>query len=288
MHAKQIRGLLSSLKREDAERLSAMLDAVCAETKIREGQEWAERRQRSKQEKVLILRLLREADCAARAANDSDDLSRARQKHADALDRMRSRGKRPEEKMLRGDHEECWQAYQGVRRCIDGRFVWLADLHYGQLSGETAQVEHDASAGDDPWVVQNQIRDLQRRTRGSTLKEVQREDLRRRLESAWETTSFRIAEKKREGRRRYDEWQQRAIERIDRLRALVDKNGQVVRSQEANIQKLHGEIATAATPEHESRCQGWIEESEIRIRDIERTNRDLEAEIRSLRERLPS
>ena len=73
---------------------------------------------------------------------------------------------------------------------------------------------------------------------------------------------------------------------VERWTELMEKNENVVASLEDQIEKCEEMESTARSEEFADTVRGWIEEKLDKIRDIRRTNEELEERIRSVKNRL--
>jgi chaperonin cofactor prefoldin len=93
-------------------------------------------------------------------------------------------------------------------------------------------------------------------------------------------------EQERERRRRHEEWRARMEARVERLNALIEKNKRVMAKLETQNDELEDEIRSAWNESWAERRRGWVEANEVKIRDMENTNRDSEEEIEDIKRRL--
>jgi len=85
---------------------------------------------------------------------------------------------------------------------------------------------------------------------------------------------------------RHDEWRERMEAKIDRLNALVEKNEGIIERLRGQIDDLEDKVASAWNEDWAERARGWIGEKYDKIRDIESTNRELEAKIEDIKSQL--
>ena len=86
--------------------------------------------------------------------------------------------------------------------------------------------------------------------------------------------------------RRKEEWRERQRQKRERLQALLDKNVGVIDRLRDQIGDLQEKIATAWNADWASEAEGWVEEKEQKIRDIDQTNQELEEKIRDIDDEL--
>ena len=278
-HNKEIRILFKTLKplrREDRERLWTELNDVCDEVRRREEDARTNRRMRSQQERNIVMGILNEAYHSGNGARDREDFSRVDDLLAKARDQMQGAGKSREERMLRDDHQVCWERYQEARAAARDRRSFLSDGDYSRFRSETLSAASEASRGD-PWEAKRKIKEIQQDLRAAMMKKFQWDDVRRILSEAWETASIRIGEELT--RRR-----ESILERISRLEALREKNEGIIDSLQSQIDDLEGKISSGSDA-FADRARGWISEKEQKIDDIRSTNRELEDKVRTLRDR---
>lgn len=287
-HSRSIRQqfkTLRTLRHADRERLWKDLNWICEETRRKQESEWQNRIMRSTQEKELILSILNDAYYGAKASRDQQDFSEVEEKLRRALGQMKGEGRNHDQKMLREDHERCWERYQEARSALHFRREDLASRGYDDLRGKVADLERDAGS-DDPHDVLHRIKLVQAEMREAILKKYQREDLRGGLNHAWERAVARMQERREEARGRHEAWVKGAEEKIERLEALREKNDGVIRSLESQVDTLEDQIRSAWNDEFADRARGWVEEKQQKIQDILATNRDLENKIREIHSQL--
>ena len=81
-------------------------------------------------------------------------------------------------------------------------------------------------------------------------------------------------------------WRERMEEHIDRWRALIDKNEEVIERLRGQIEHCEDIRADARTDDFADEVQGWIDEKERKIDDIEATNSELWRKISEVEAKL--
>jgi uncharacterized protein YaaN involved in tellurite resistance len=73
---------------------------------------------------------------------------------------------------------------------------------------------------------------------------------------------------------------------VERWTELYEKNEDVVAKLEQQIEECEEMESNAKSDDFAERVRGWIDEKMAKIRDIQRTNRELEEKIRSAKSKL--
>jgi uncharacterized protein Yka (UPF0111/DUF47 family) len=101
------------------------------------------------------------------------------------------------------------------------------------------------------------------------------------LDRAWEAASYAVKQKQ-------NEWRERMEGHIERWVSLSEKNDEVIKRLEEQVEHCEEMEANARTEEFAEQVRGWIEENLDKIRDIRETNRELEEKIESAKRKLSS
>lgn len=86
--------------------------------------------------------------------------------------------------------------------------------------------------------------------------------------------------------RRQNEWRHNQQERLERLRAIVNKNEEIVQRIMGQIEHCEGLRDNARTSEHADEVQGWIDEKQKKVDDIEATSSDIYKSIAEIEQNL--
>jgi hypothetical protein len=85
---------------------------------------------------------------------------------------------------------------------------------------------------------------------------------------------------------KHEEWRARNEEHLERWRALIDKNEDMIERLKGQIDHCESIRDNAYTEDHAGEVQGWIDEKERIIDDIESRNAELWEKIRDVEDRL--
>jgi hypothetical protein len=269
----------SRLPHREREELWRRYSRLCEQLKALQEREREDRETRSRRAKDEILSLLREAGRYADGARDFKDLAESRARLAKAMELMKERF------LLKGDRDACWEQWREIDARVGHRRHDLTSLHYDVMRQRISEVSNAAVYGD-PHEAMNQIRSLQQAIKTTDLTKEQRSLLRESLQQWWDRAVARLAERRRERERKHLEWQRQMAEKIERLESLRDKNEQIVRALEDQISDLEGKISSSWNEDWASRARGWVHEKYEKIADIRRTNTELDAKIRDIRDRV--
>jgi formate dehydrogenase maturation protein FdhE len=177
--------------------------------------------------------------------------------------------------LLKGDRDACWEQWREIDERVGHRRHDLTSSNYDVMRQRISEVSNVAVYGD-PHEAMNQIRSLQQAIKTTDLTKEQRSLLRESLQQWWDRAVARLAERR----------QRQMAEKIERLESLRDKNEQIVRALEDQISDLEGKISSSWNEDWASRARGWVHEKYEKIADIRRTNTELDAKIRDIRDRV--
>ena len=288
--------IIKPLESDDRARLWADLRD---EMRRRQNAEHEARKSVSEQRRSAIMDCIHEAGHCIAGAPDLDYLRRA----DDLLDRAQQMMKGGwdhlgggfqtalhemvvnDGRLTREDREFCWEQLQDAWRRLKGRKEDLRQQAYehGQRLAATA---HNAAQYSDPYDALETIKQCQSEVKGLRMGKDRSEIVWRSLQDAWDHATARIREHKEEKRRRHEEWVARMHENTGRWEALIEKNEGVIERLRDQIADCEEKLAGARTSDYAAMVQGWIDEKEDKIRDIQSTNRELEARIHDVQSKL--
>ena len=217
----------------------------------------------------FLKRLLDDAYHQANGAESGTDLKRANDTLQDVLEKMKDKS----ERMLRDDHESCWQRWLEVKETAKWKRKEICDFNYGHFKHEAYKAK--GWADNLPKDAKQQVREVQQAMKGRTMESWQFDEIRGILDDAYKTAAGIL-------QRRHEEWREKMESAKSRKLELAEKNRSIIASIEQQIGRCHDMLREARSSEHQSRVQGWIDEKYDKIRDIERFNGELEDQIRSV------
>jgi hypothetical protein len=199
--------------------------------------------------------------------------------------------------------EELWERFNRFRDAARNaqqsqrfRRDQLLDQNRGQLESAITDLEasHDLGWLDDLVVVRKNLGGFwsDARNIGKLFKEVK--PLRRQdREYLWDWFQ-RLCERahnlqgqlNEERERRHAEWRERMLNKIERLRELIQKNEGVVERLDEQIDRCEEMRSNARSPDFAYEVGGWIQEKEQKKDDILRTNRELWDKIAEIEAKL--
>ncbi|OQY30391.1 MAG: hypothetical protein B6244_00615 [Candidatus Cloacimonetes bacterium 4572_55] len=190
-----------------------------------------------------------------------------------------------EVRMAREDVELCWRFVRKIRETLKEKRGLILDRNYSELSQEGSQAVENAQE-KDPYVALESIKSIQDRLKNSWVTREQREKLRDLLNGAWQIAIQRVEERRGERKRQHEEWLQRMTDHLQRWESLFGKNEQIVADLREQIEKLENDVENSINADFIDRAKNWIGEKKTKILDIERTNRDLERKIKSVKNKI--
>jgi acyl-CoA reductase-like NAD-dependent aldehyde dehydrogenase len=134
-------------------------------------------------------------------------------------------------------------------------------------------------AHGDPHAAKERIKRANVEMKQNPMNSEQYSAIRQMLDEAWEAATKTASEKQ-------DEWRERMENHVERWTELYEKNEDVVAKLEQQIEECEEMESNAKSDDFAERVRGWIDEKMAKIRDIQRTNRELEEKIRSAKSKL--
>jgi len=183
------------------------------------------------------------------------------------------------DQLTREDSQECWGAYNEARTRLRELRESLNDRDYYHLTDEVSRVWNDATYGENPYEVLDEIKELQRRVRNAVLNKDQRQEIRDNLGKAWDEAISRIEKVKAERRERYEAWRQKQEDWIDRKKAQIENGEKFIERLESQVSDLEDKISESRHEDWISQAEGWIEEKQDKIREVKQQVDDLREAI---------
>jgi aminoglycoside phosphotransferase family enzyme len=230
---------------------------------------FSDREQASAQRRDFLKRLLEGAYYQAHGAESGSDLRKANDILQEVLEKMKDKS----ERMLREDHEECWQRWLEVKEAARWKRKEICDFNYGYFRNEACKAK--GWAEELPKDAKQKVREVQQAMKGRTMEGWQFDEIRGILDDAYRTAGGVL-------QRRHEEWRARMESAKSRKLELLEKNRSIITNIEQQIDRCQDMLREARSSEHQYRVQGWIDEKYSKIRDIERFNRELEDQIRDI------
>ncbi len=194
------------------------------------------------------------------------------------------------------DMNELWALWKEVREKSDEgkKNIWA--VNYDLCKAELMTIDDHAKNGD-PYDATKAIMDLQKRLRDFKMSHDQNEEIKKSLNELWEHANGRIKEvkdskkeefkiKREEFQKKKQEWLNKTKSAFERFSNLVAKNKEVIEKASEQITQLIDERDTARSDAYKSRIQGWIDEKETKVKDIQKTNDELQVKIDNMRKEL--
>lgn len=291
-HAKEIVELfktLRPLKKSDRESLWNEYQQICDQVRSRQNEEWRSRQARSKSEKEVCLRFIRDATYSARGARDRNEVQNARMAIDEAHSQLRDRSRN----MLKDDTQECWEAFRAAKTALHFRIKELQDVAYYEAQKAVSDARNALSYQSNPFDALKDYQEAQARAKGLHLSKDQFRWIKSEFDSIWQGIQAKIEEYKRERQRQYEEkarkhqeWLNRQYENLQRWEDRIDKLEGIIQRLESQISDLEDQRSNARTDEFADRCAGWINEKRNVIADMEATIRELERKISDVKSKI--
>lgn len=298
-HAKEIVELfktLKPLKKSDRESLWSEYQQICDHVRSRQNEEWRSRQARSKSEKEVCLRFIRNATYSAKGARDRNEVQNARMAIDEAHSQLRDRSRN----MLKDDTQECWEAFRAAKTALHFRIKELQDVAYYEAQKAVSDARNALSYQSNPFDALKDYKEAQARAKGLYLSKDQFRWINGEFDSIWQGIQAKIEEYKREKQRKHEEWLRRKEEKdrkhqewlnrqyenLQRWESRIDKLEDIIRRLENQISDLEDQRSNARTDDFADRCAGWINEKRNVIADMEATIRDLERKISDVKDKI--
>jgi len=292
-HAKQIGALFKeshSIPHAERQRLWETFSAICDAVREESDRERQSRINNSRVKKSVIEDNIREAYHWAKGSDSIADLQEAERRLAAATEKIKDGwdGFTPttdlfesmagnEGKLTKEDRDYLWEKWREAQTAIRERRAWLSELHYDHMrdvAGSCLSLAHS-----DPRAAKEKVKRANAEMKQHPMNSVQYTDIRRMLDEAWELASLTASA-------RHHEWRHRMESHVERWTELIEKNEGVIAKLEQQIEECEEMEANARGEDFASTVRGWIEEKMDKIRDIRRTNEELEERIESVKGKL--
>ena len=292
-HAKQISQLFKESRAilpSERQRLWEQFSTLCDSVRQEQDRERQSRVNNSRVKKEAIEPDIREAYYWAKGSNSISDLQEAERLLAKVSEKMKdgwsgftgtteffeSIGGN-EGKLTREDRDYLWEKWREAKAAVRERREWLSELHYDHMRGVAGECL--SLAHSNPRAAKDRIKQANAEMKQKPMNSIQYSDIRRMLDEAWELASQTASA-------RHHEWRERMEGHIQRWAELIEKNEGVMARLEQQIEECEEMEANARSDDFAGTVRGWIEEKMEKIRDIRRTNEELEERIESVKGKL--
>ena len=231
----------------------------------------------SRQRRALVEAKLNQAYQRAHGAESGEELREANNLLGVVLEMMKAKTRR----MLREDHDACWNRWLEVKETIKYRREEIANFNYSAFRNDAYEAK--GLAEQSPQHAKQKVRAIQQAMRGCTMERAQFDEIRAILDDVWTTAS---AAQHDEWEQKQQAWRERMRDGIAQKRERIQKNREVIAHLEEQIDHCKNMLQSAKSPEFEGRVQGWIDEKYEKIRDIEQFTTTLEEQVRDIDDKL--
>jgi len=284
-HAKKITGMFKELKplpREDREKLWQTYEKACKNMKKiqNEGREQSNLNRKNIESKIKdAYSTAGGSDNAFGVYADKKMLDRAKSMQTETLNLMKG------STLIKKDRDACWQYWKEVNKGIGAKREQTQKINYVRVDAEVGNAR-DAAHSEDPYDALKKIKAVQKIMKDTYLHKDRRNELRIRLNEAWQEASSRIDEKKEEKRRKYEDWQNRMEGNISRWETNIEKSEAFISRLEDQVDDLESNVRNAWSDDYAQRATGWIAEKYVKIREVRGQISDLEAKISDVKSKL--
>ncbi len=290
VHAKQISELFKhsrAVSHMERQRLWELFSSLCDKVRQEEDREKQSRAGESREKRGVIESNIREASSWARAADSISELRNGETLLAKAAEQIKdgwsgftwtteltslSQGR-----LTKEDRDDLWAKWPAAKQEIRTRREYLSGQNYDHMRdvAETCL----GLAHNDPREAKKRIQAAQADMKQRPMEKEQYSEIRHILDRAWATANDTA-------KQNHDEWRERMEGHVEHWMELIEKNEEIIRRLEAQIEKCGAMEANARTDEFAERVRGWIEEKLDKITDIRRSIEELEEKIESLKRKL--
>ena len=134
-------------------------------------------------------------------------------------------------------------------------------------------------AHTDPRGAKDRIKQANADMKHKPMNSIQYSEVRRTLDEAWEIATRTASE-------RHHEWRNKMEDHVQRWTELMEKNEDVIARLERQIEECQEMESNARSEDFAETVRGWIEEKMDKVRDIRKTNEELEERVESVKKRL--
>ena len=180
-------------------------------------------------------------------------------------------------RLTKEDRNLLWDKWREAKDEIRNRRALLCELHFDHMrgiAGECLSLAHS-----DPRAAKERIKRANQEMKQHALDRDQYAHIRENLDEAWNLASQTASS-------RHREWRERMEDHVERWLELHRKNESVIASLEEQVERCEEMESSARSSEFAERVRGWIEEKLDKVRDIRRTNQELEERIESAKGKL--
>jgi hypothetical protein len=273
------------LRRPDRERLWAAFGTVCEETKQEQARERKAQKNDSSQKRAMVESKIENAELIGTSAEAREDLREATTLLTQAQEWMKDGWaafdvltdfmSTTHGRLTREDRDACWSRWQRAKAQINARREHLLERTFLEFRDQANEALNMAYSGE-PRDAKTRVKEIQQRKRSAYMTREKFEVINAILDDAWAKASERLRE-------RHREWRDKQEGHIQRWTELLEKNQEVLRRLEAQIDHCRDLESSARSEEFASQVRGWIEEKQSKVRDIENTNAALEEKIRNVK-----
>ncbi|MCC6366825.1 MAG: hypothetical protein IT165_25165 [Bryobacterales bacterium] len=248
---------------------------------------WNDRADLSRQRRELVQSKLDDTYHQAHGAESGQDLRKAREMLHEVLEMLKDKTNR----MLREDHDACWEKYLSVKETIHYRWKEICDFNYGAFKHDAYQAK--GWAEELPRDAKAKVREVHQAMKGRTMEKWQFDEIRGILDEAYDIATAVLERRQADWQRRQQErqskheaWQQGLREAKSRKLSRIDHLRDIVAQIERDVDRCRDLQRDARSSEFADRVQVWIDEKYDKIRDIEHTINDLEDSVRDIDSKL--
>ena len=289
-HAKQISELFKesrAVPHLDRRRLWELFSSLCENVRRDEERDKESRAGESRVKRGPIESNIREAHSWGKAARSISELRNGEELLAKAAEQMKDGWggftwtteltTLTQGRLTKADRDELWAQWRAAKQEIRARREYLSNLNYEHMRDLAEGCLSLTHA--DPREAKKKVQEAQAEMKQHPLEKEQYSEIRHMLDRAWATASETAKQK-------HDEWRERMERHVEHWMELTEKNEEIIRRLEGQIEECEALEATAKTDEFAQRVRGWVEEKLDKIRDIRESIRELEDKIESVKKKL--
>lgn len=287
------------LTKRDRDDLWNRYDQLWEDAKKENKAQWQKVKTFSKNLRNQIIEQINAVKELAETAENKDDMEDVQRRLDEAFDWFKegfekiepfkesyeSFGKQA--KLLHADRQKAWKELQKIKDFVNQKRTTFYEENLKNLSKQADKALESSRKGD-PYETLEEIKRVQNRMKDAWLGWNQKEKIRKRLNTAWDKAIERIEKRKEERKRKHQQWKRRMKAKVSEFEKDIQENEKSIAELEDQIEKLRDDIESATSPSFMERARGWILLKEAKIRDLKRTNDELEGKLEEIKEDVAS
>lgn len=187
--------------------------------------------------------------------------------------------------MIREDRDYCWQELKLAWERINDRQKTIRENNFNSIYERLYPISDLATYGD-PFEALKEIKSANNAMKGLRMEETQFKRLRSSLDEYWKKATYRIEERKQEGRNKRIKWESEMRDKISRLSSTQDKISNSIDKLKNQREKLRDMRENSRSYDYKSKVDSWIDEVDDKINACFNSLADIDAKIRDIKRKI--